>query len=59
MTEGAEKWLQHAEIGHNCLLAAARQLDTFILSGCAERVSKTKESKYYVPIAPTAHNSMW
>jgi len=50
VTEGAETWLQTAEIGHNCPNGAARQLDAFIVSGCAKRVDKTEEGKCFIPI---------
>ena len=48
MTERAQKWLQHAEIGRNTPHEAAMQLEAFSVAGFAERIEKkTKESKYY------------
>ena len=62
MTEGADKWLQYAEIGRNIPGEAAMQLEAFTLSGFAawiEKTQKTKESMYFIPIVATACNSMW
>ena len=62
MTEGADKWLQYAEIGRNIPEEAAMQLEAFTLSGFAARIEKTqktKESMYFIPIVATARNSMW
>jgi hypothetical protein len=43
--------VENAEIGHNCPDDAARQLDTYVVTGCAKRVGGTKKGKYYIPIA--------
>ena len=54
VTEGAEKWLEHAQIGRNTAKNIAIQLEGFVTSGCAEQFEETqkpKESKYRIPIA--------
>lgn len=51
VTKGAKKWVENADIGHNCAEDAAQQLDAYIVSGCAKRVGRTDEGKYYIPIA--------
>jgi len=48
VTKGAGKWLENAEIGNNPPVEAARQLEAFVISGCAQRVKPTKGGKYYI-----------
>jgi len=41
-TQGAWRWLENAEIGNNPPIEAARQLEAFVISGCAQRVRQPK-----------------
>lgn len=54
VTEGAQKWVESAEIGNNHPDSIATQLEGFIISGCAGRVNKlkkTKEGRYCTSIS--------
>ena len=51
VTEGAERWLLSAEIGHNFPNAIAHQLEGFIISGCAKRVGKTNPGRRDISVA--------
>jgi hypothetical protein len=59
VTEGAERWLLNAEIGHNFPNAITHQLEAFTILGCAKYVGKTKEGRCFISIAQHwAYNSM-
>ena len=54
VTEGAQKWLESAEVGNDLPDNISMQLEGFIISGCAEWVNKrkkTKEGWYCIPTA--------
>jgi hypothetical protein len=50
-TEGAQQWLEIADIGHNTPQDTAVQLEGFCTSHCGERIQKTQEGMYYIPIS--------
>jgi hypothetical protein len=45
-TEGAQNWVQNAEIGNDTPDNIAMQLEGFTASGCNKRVQKTQRSMY-------------
>jgi hypothetical protein len=54
VTEGVEKWLEHARIGCNTPKNISIQLEGFVTSGCSKQMEETQkpeESKYYIPFA--------
>jgi len=50
VSEGAKRWLANAEIGHDVANGVANKFEGFMISGCAQQVNKSKDSKYYILI---------
>ena len=46
--EGAQNWVQNAEIGNDTPDNIAMQLEGFTASGCNKQVQKTQESMYHI-----------
>src|SRR5712671_3001383 len=53
-TEGARKWLENVDVGHDTPQNVAIQMEAFCISGVSKRLQKSQGGMYHIPISSTS-----